>query len=204
MSQFSTPGYDIQRPTGVCAYTGRKLEPGEQYIAALLEVTPGSEQPNGGPGMTVAANSIAGKLGFKRLDVSLEVWKEGKRPEGMFSYWKSTVQHPNQKKKMFVDDEVLLTLFKRLADDTQPQRQGFRFVLALILMRKKLLRFEGQTEKEVEVTDSEGNKTIKKQEWWDMLPKGEDKPLGVLNPHMDEAQIREVTAQLGEVLEGNV
>ncbi len=195
MSQFSTPGYDIQRPTGVCAYTGRKLEPGEQYIAALLELTEAQQKEQG---------LAAGTLGFKRLDVSLEVWKEGKRPDGMFSYWKSTVQHPNQKKKVFVDDEVLLTLFKRLADDSQQQRQGFRFVLALVLMRKKLLRYEGQTTKDVEVTDAEGNKTIKTQEWWDMLPKGEDKPYAVLNPQMDEAQIREVTQQLGEILEGQV
>jgi hypothetical protein len=195
MTQFSTPGYDIQRPTGVCAYTGRKLEPGEQYLAALIEVDEAVQGKEAGKGTN---------LGFKRIDVSLEVWKEGKRPEKMFSYWKSTVQHPNQKKKMFVDDEVLMTLFRRLADDTQVQRQGFRFVLALILMRKKLLRYEGQTEKTVEVTDGQGNKTTKVQEWWDMMPKGEDKPLAVLNPHLDEAQIKEVTQQLGEVLEGNV
>ncbi len=194
MSQFSTPGYDIQRPTGVCAYTGRKLEPGEQYLAALIEVDEAQEGKEPVKGTN---------LGFKRIDVSLEVWKEGKRPDKMFSYWKSTVQHPNQKKKMFVDDEVLMTLFRRLADDTQVQRQGFRFVLALILMRKKLLRYEGQTEKTIEVTDAEGNKTPKVQEWWDMMPKGEDKPLAVLNPHLDEAQIKEVTQQLGEVLEGN-
>jgi hypothetical protein len=37
-----------------------------------------------------------------------------------------------------------------------------------------------------------------------MLPKGEDSPIPVLNPQLDDAQIREVTEQLGEVLEGQV
>ena len=61
----------------------------------------------------------------------------------LFSHWESTVPQPNEKKKIFVDDAVLMNLLVRLADTDQPQRLAFRFVLALILMRKKLLRYEG-------------------------------------------------------------
>ena len=54
-----------------------------------------------------------------------------------------------------------MDLFERLADDERPQRAAFRFVLALILMRKRLLRFAGRK------AGGEGGK-----EWWLMRPKG--------------------------------
>ena len=41
-----------------------------------------------------------------------------------------------QKKKIFVDDQVLCEIFERLADTTEPPKLNFRFVLGLILMRK--------------------------------------------------------------------
>src|SRR4051812_9445781 len=120
MTQFNAPAYDVQRSTGVCAITGRPLVPHEHFIASLVE---------------------DGEL-LRRVDVSLEAWDAGKRPENVLGYWKSIVPEANAKKKMFVDDGVLMDLLDRLADATQPQRIGFRFVLMLILMRKKLLRYD--------------------------------------------------------------
>lgn len=181
MTRFNAPPYDIERPTGQCAFTGRVLEPGETYVATLVEIDERTIVPE---------NSAAARLGMKRLDISGVVWDEGRRPDGLFGHWKTTVTPPDQKKKLFVDDDVLMNLFHRLADTDQPQRIAFRFVLALVLMRKKLLKYEGSRCGETD-----------EHEWWQMVPKGQEDPVSVENPNLDEGQIQQVTEQLGEILE---
>ena len=84
----------------------------------------------------------------------------------------------------------------RLADDERPQRIAFRFVLALILMRKRLLRFVGRT-------DSDGDARGR----WKLRPRGADPeslPLEVEDPGLTDEDVRELTAQLGEVLMGEL
>ena len=96
-------------------------------------------------------------------------------------------------------------------------RQAFRFVLALILMRKKLLRYDGQEIRDVEIpetpevpatAETPGTPAIPaqkiQQEWWKMTPKGVAESTLVLNPNLDEQQIQQVTEQLGQVLEVEV
>ena len=46
------------------------------------------------------------------------------------------------KKKLFVDDQVLCELFERLASATEAAKLNFRFVLGLILMRKRMIVYE--------------------------------------------------------------
>ncbi len=195
MSQFNAPTYDIERPSGQCAFTGRPLQPGESYMAALVDIEPTPQNPSG----------------LKRLDVSMDAWQAGQHPDRIFSHWKATVPEPSAKKKLFVDDGVLMNLLIRLADADQPQRIAFRFVLALILMRKKLVRYDG-IEKCKAVSDQGEDIT---QEWWLMTPKldvskgifgkwNEDEKLRVLDPHLDEQQTLAVTQQLGEILEAEL
>jgi hypothetical protein len=189
MTQFNSTSYDVQRPTGLCAFTGRAFAPGENYIATLIE-----DGEN-----------------LQRLDVALDVWDAGQRPDNVLGYWKAVAAEPNQKKKLFVDDEVLMNLVERLADADQPQRLAFRFVLALILMRKKLLRYD-RTEAR-SATDGEGN-TVE-QAWWIMTPKldltkgpmgkwHDQAKLEILDPALDENGIRQVTDQLSEILQAEL
>lgn len=195
MPPFNAPAYDIERPTGQCAFTGRAMEPGEPYMAALVELPEGvdGEQPTG--------------LGLKRIDVSMQTWSGGKRPDHLFGYWQSTIPQPNQKRRLFVDNEILMNLFRRLGETEQPERLAFRFVLGLILMRKKLLRYDG-TEKRAA---PESNDAVNKEEWWLVSPKldltkgplgrwNEDGQMELLNPHLGDEQIQQVTEQLGEIL----
>lgn len=208
MSQFNAPAYEITRSTGQCALTGRTLEPGEAYMSTLVESDP------------TAAVTPATALGLHRVDVSMEAWDQGQRPQRLFSHWKSIVPQPNQKKKLFVDDEVLMNLLRRLADASEPQRLAFRFVLALILMRKKLLRYDGSEKRTETVTTtnedgSAGETKMVEREWWLMTPKldakkghfgkwNEDDRIEVLDPHLDEAQIQQVTQQLNEILDAEL
>lgn len=173
MSRFGTH-YRVANPTGVCAATGATLEPGSTCIATLCERKEDD--------------------GFDRLDFLPAAWEEGHRPEGLFSYWKTTVPEPDAKPKLLVDDTVLMDLFERLAEETRPHRIAFRFVLALILMRKRLLKFVGR-----QGTDED--------ERWLMQPKGSDPdlpPIPVANPHLTDEDIRELTGQLSEVLQGEL
>lgn len=197
MSQL-TPGYDVQKPSGVCASTGRALEPGEACYSALVDIPVQQREPGDA-------------LGMKRVDVSVEAWGEGFRPAALFSFWKTTVPDPQQKKKMFVDDAVLMNLLRRLEDTAEPTRLAFRHVVALILMRKKLLRYDGNETAEVAGDDGE----TATQTWWVMTPKldvskghfgkwATDDTLRVLDPKLDEAGVEQVTQQLGEVLEAEL
>ena len=194
MTQFNAPAYDVQRPTGRCALTDRPLEPNESYIATLVEVEPSKDNPSG----------------LQRLDVALDAWNAGRKPDRVFCFWKATVSPPNEKKKLFVDDGVLMTILERLADATEPQRLAFRFVLALILLRKKLVRYDGTQKRDVTI---DGQPTPR--EFWLLTPKldvskgifgkwNEAVKLEVLDPHLDEQQITQVTTQLGEILEAEL
>ncbi len=174
MSRFGSQ-YQVSRPTGVCASTGEPLEPETACIATLCE--------------------RAEDEGFDRQDYSLSAWEAGTRPEGLFSFWKTTVTPSESKARLLVDDEVLTDLFERLADDERPQRVAFRFVIALILMRKKQLKFVGRA----------GGRDGAAERWL-VRPKGisaEDPPIEVVNPHLGDDDVRELTAQLGEILRGD-
>jgi len=159
--------WNIQRSGGTCAGTGRELAPGEEYYAALVD-----EQDS-----------------FERKDFSLEYWQEH-RPE-VFSYWKTVVPVPSAKKKLFVDDGVLINLFERLADEKEPVRINFRFVLALILMRKRLLKYE----------DSQRQDSV---EIWKMRFVRDTNIHDVINPHLEEDQIEQVSQELSGILQGEL
>jgi len=211
MGQFNTPSYEIPKTSGVCVSNGRELVTGEPYYAALIEYDGGlrAEETSDGAGKDKAAEALRA-LGLCRVDISPEAWEEGFRPDGLFGFWKSTVPEPNQKKKMFVDDAVLMNLLERLADATEPERLAFRYVLALILMRKKLLRYDGNETRAVEVDGEPVEQT-----WWKLTPKLDlakgmlgkwhpDVRLSVLDPKLDESRVEQVMQQLGEILEAEL
>ena len=160
-----TSGYDVPRPAGVCAASGRTIEPGEKFIAAVRE-TP---------------------TGLERLDVSPGAWAGFDRRD-LLGFWQTTMPRPEQKpRKLFVDDEVLCTLFERLADTTEENKLHFRFVLGLILMRKRIVLYE--------TTRREEGRDV-----WVVRLKGREDRLDLVDPKLTEAQVAEVSQQLGEIL----
>ncbi len=175
MTRFSSSAsYEIARASGRCAATGQPIEPGAPYMATLCERE--SEE------------------GFDRLDFSLGAWERGDRPARLFSAWRATMPEPSRKTKPLVDDEVLLNLFQRLADDEQPMRIAYRFVIALILLRKRLLKHDS--------TQRQGERVV-----WLMRLRGDEPgtpPLEVIDPRLSTDQVREVSDQLGEILRGEL
>ena len=164
----SQSGYDVSRPLGVCAVTGHPIGPDEKFMAALRE-TP---------------------LGFERVDVSTPAWPDFDRKD-VVAFWQTTMPKHEAKKKLFVDDEVLCQLFERLSDVQEPAKLKFRFVLGLILMRKRMLIYE--------TTRHEGGEGTER-ELWTVRFKGREERLDLLNPRLTEEQVGEVSQQLGEIL----
>ncbi len=110
--------YQIQPNTRRCAVTGRDLRPGEKFYTALLE--------EGGK--------------FLRKDYSSEAWQEP--PAGAFSFWSGRVPAQEESRKPRIDDDLLVDCFQRLEGQADPNRVSFRYVVALLLMRRKRFRFE--------------------------------------------------------------
>jgi len=161
----ATPGYDVARPAGRCVVCGQQILPDQKFMAALQE-TP---------------------QGFQRADVSLECWPRFDRKD-VIGFWQTVMPRPEQKKRLFVDDSVLCELFERLGSVTEPAKLNFRFVLGLILMRKRLLIYES--------TRSEEGRDI-----WSVRMKGQETLLDLLDPKLNEEQMKEVSQQLGQILE---
>lgn len=110
--------YQIQPSTRRCSATGRELQPGERYYSVLLE--------EGGK--------------FVRKDYGVESWQGP--PEGAFSFWMGRLAPPHGKRRQPIDDEMLLECFGRLEGQLEPGRIRFRYVVALLLMRRRRLKFE--------------------------------------------------------------
>jgi len=159
--------WEVDKPLGQCYGTGRKIEYGEEYFGALVEVNEG----------------------LQRRDFCADYW-EREKPD-VFCYWRSRLPHPDQKKQIFVDDEMLMAFFERLRNETEQEKMNFRFVLALILMRKRRLKYD--------VTRVEYGKEI-----WRLRIVGEkfaDRHIEVINPHLDEEQVEQLSSQIGQILQ---
>jgi hypothetical protein len=115
--------YQIQANTRRCAVTGRDLQPGDRFYSVLRD--------EGGQ--------------FLRQDYSLEGWQGP--PPGTFSFWAGRISVGEESRRLPIDDEMLANCFERLEGDTDPARVNFRYVVALLLMRRKRFKFdEARTE----------------------------------------------------------
>ncbi len=159
------PGqWAVPRPAGVCAVSGRPIAPGERFMAGVRE-TP---------------------AGIERLDAAVEHWGAVDKAD-LLASWQTVMPKGEEKKKRFVDDEVLCTLFERLADATEPAKVNFRFVLGLILMRKRLVLYDQ--------TRHEDGRDI-----WVVRMRGRTDTLEMVDPKLNAEQTLEVSQQLGQIL----
>ncbi|HJZ55663.1 MAG TPA: hypothetical protein VKE74_11915 [Gemmataceae bacterium] len=110
--------FDIQGPTRVCAATGRELKPGDRFASVLVD--------------------DGGKL--VRTDYAADAWPGP--PPGAVAYWSGKVPEADKPRKPVVNDELLLDCFDRLKDSPDPHGRNFRYVAALLLMRRKRFKFE--------------------------------------------------------------
>ncbi len=157
--------YTISRASGCCAVSGRAFEAGEEFYSVIVEA----------------------QEGLERRDYSLAAW-EGP-PPGALCHFKTRLPAKEEARRTFVDDEVLINFFQRLAGAEDALKQRFRFVLALILLRKRLLKYE---------------RTVRepKGEHWDMRLVRDKTLHRVFNPVMNDREIEQVSGELSAILHG--
>jgi len=108
--------YEIQRCTRHCTATGREFAPGEAYYSVV--VAEGAE--------------------LKRLDYSLEAWQGP--PEGSIGWWRAQVPGAETRRKQWAPNDIMLQFFDELQQ--QPDKQDMRYVLTLLLIRRRVFRLE--------------------------------------------------------------
>ena len=166
--------WDVAKTQGVCAGCNQTLQPKQDYYAALVEDTNDNKE-----------DSQPKADGFARCDYCQACWE--RLGLDVFCFWKTSFPAPQEKKRLLVDDAVLLDIFERLAEADEPAKINFRFVLALILMRKRILKY-----RQTECRDG--------QELWIMGQVREQTIHEVINPQLDDAHTQQVSEQLSTIL----
>lgn len=108
--------FDITRCSRKCSATGRTILPGEDVYSVLLQ--------DGGD--------------IVRRDYAANAW-EGP-PEACLGWWATQIPKPPNEAQKMAPPEVLVGLFDQLSQTDQ--KAELRFILALLLIRKKLLKEE--------------------------------------------------------------
>lgn len=107
--------FEVQTCSRTCAETGKTLDPGEVYFS-VLEVQ---------------------ETETVRHDYSAEAWPGA--PDDCLGWWRSRMPVKNEKPRLAPTD-VMLNLFSALAD--KPPDAQFRYLLGLLLIRRRVLRRE--------------------------------------------------------------
>jgi hypothetical protein len=84
--------------------------------------------------------------GLVRQDFCADCFRD-KRPPDVYYFWKTAFSQgeATSRRPAPVDVEFVMEFFKRLEGEAAPQRVAFRYILALMLSRKKLLIADGKT-----------------------------------------------------------
>jgi len=155
--------YTIQPNSRRCAATGRELQPGERFFSALVEED----------------------RQFLRKDFCKEAWQGP--PSGAFSFWTGMVPAGNEKIKPRFDDDLLEECFQRLEGQYEQSRVNFRYVVALLLMRRRRFRYEtSKMENGVEKVTLRCLRTNAKHE--------------VINPRLNDDEMAQVQEEVFNVL----
>ncbi len=164
--------FKISKTAGICTQTGEEIAPGEPFMAVAR----------------ITDDEIL------REDYRLAAWEQldteaiAADPD-VLGIWRTRRPQPEEKKKLLIDDNLILQFFERLDGTDDPSRQNFRYVLCLILMRKRLLAYEGMQRRE------DGT------EVWQMRRRGSDNMHEVIDPRLDEDKITAVSQQLGDIMQ---
>jgi hypothetical protein len=106
--------YKVSRPTRRCAAADRPLREGEWYFSVIFE--DGDD--------------------YVRRDYAAENWKGP--PEGAIGHWKRRMPTASDKKMVLAPPEVLVDLLRQM--ERFPNRVKSRYLLALMLLRRRILR----------------------------------------------------------------
>ena len=114
--------FEVQRCTRHCTSTGRELAPDEVFYSVLVD--------EGGQ--------------VVRHDYCAEAWQGP--PATSMGWWKSRMPGRTGRRVNWAPSEVMLEYFEELANN--PQRADVRYLLALLMIRRRIVRMEETKEDE--------------------------------------------------------
>jgi hypothetical protein len=157
--------FDVQRCTRQCAATGRALQAGELFYSALV--------PEAGQ--------------VVRYDYAQEAWPGP--PAKAIAWWRAQMPDTHSKKMVWAPSDVMLHYFSDCEGD--PQREDLRYVLTLLMTRRRILRQEATQR------DAQG------QEWLVLFCPRNETEYRVKVALPDENRVRHIQEELERLLFGN-
>lgn len=116
--------FKIGRRGAVCSVCAKALGPGEPASSALYRMA-------------------SGESSFGRRDFCARCFEEPTKRGEPFSWWTAVVPEPQEKKALF-DTGVAKEFLLRLFQENAPERASLRYLLTLLLLRKKLVKVSDQ------------------------------------------------------------
>ena len=160
--------WEIASPSKGCTGCGREFSPGEEYHAQLFDEA----------------------AGFIRRDLCAECLRKAEKWPEPFSEWRGRIPDEDEPDRpRLVNAELLMEFFKRLEGSPEPRKQQFRYILCLILMRKKRFKFT-----DVVITGE--------TEWLVVEERAEKVNHRVLDPKLSEDQIESLRGEISRILTG--
>lgn len=157
--------WDIKSRTHTCARSGHEFAEGEFFYTLLFREGEG----------------------FRREDLSEEAWASRNDNIEPFSFWRSKYEPPAPPPPEPMKKDDAEGLLRRLIEENNPTYANARYILALMLERKKVLRPVDSADDDMLV--------------YEHMESGETFVL--TNPHLSMERIPEVQAEVSELLAGS-
>ncbi|MCX7421928.1 MAG: hypothetical protein NT013_20605 [Planctomycetia bacterium] len=147
--------YNVKPIGRICAGTGQELVPGSLCHSVLVEKN--------------------GEL--HRFDYSEAGWAQP--PEGFLAHWRCEVPAAVATTKKNFDPDELMRQFEQLYEEASPAQDKFRYVLALLLLKRRRLKLEG-------------TKNVDDQEFLELNGARGEGTFLILDQNLDDAEVTQL------------
>ncbi len=155
--------WELASSRGSCSECGRPFDENEEYWSAIFPTDDG----------------------FSRGDYCTNCWHG--YADGMFSFWRTQCRREPAPAKRFVNNEVILEFFERLCEAADPSKAKLRFIMAVLLLRKRLLKEKSRRRDEKGV-------------FWIVECPALGKSFEVRDEGLTEEEVADVLQEIGRVL----
>jgi len=112
--------WNIRSRAHLCSLSGRAFSEGEPFYTAIYFDPETS--------------------GYLRRDVSLDAWEQELSERKPIAYWKTAyTPHVEEERPEVTSKESAMTLLQRFIEEDEPNTENARYILALMLERKRIL-----------------------------------------------------------------
>lgn len=161
--------YKVGRCSRQCYAEKRPLKEGEWYYSVLIE----------------AENEL------ERRDYSAGAWQSP--PDGTVGYWKCRMPLAGKTKVVLAPREVLIDLLRQMESD--PDQAKTRYLLALMLLRRRYLKLDG-----TDVESSEESDSTKETTWMNLTVVGDGSQIRVATCEVSASETETLSESLNDLL----